>query len=186
LATPSESLKTFKAYSDQALLQSPTTTVPHDPFDPRNEPDTAAEAELTQLEVKTETLHQTWVEQLLRELDDPSHQASLKALKPDEFAVVSAFRKERALPSKTPDMQLLVAVLNTLLGGLVKREIAPVELVLAILAPTSPLTVAEVQKRFDGWLKDVIGDSGANHVRLALASDGAAAGDSAVATSPTA
>jgi hypothetical protein len=186
LVRKAESLKTFKDYSDEALLQSPTTTASHDPFDPRNESDTAAQAELKQLEVSTETLHQTWVEKLLLELDDPSHQASLKALKPDEFGVVSAFRNERALPAKTADMQLLVAVLNTLLGGLVKREIVSAELVLAILDPTSPLTVAEVRKRFDGWLMNVIADNDFEHVRLALASDNKTTGDSATATTPNA
>ncbi len=165
-----DTLKLFRDYADDALLQSPTTTSPHDGFDPRNESSTPAARELDQLETQAASLHASWIDHLLTNLADPSCQESLRALKPDEYTLVRKFRESRELPTHEGDLDRLVQVLNTLFDGLQMRIVDPSEFVATVLDLELPLRVSEVQVRFAGWLKDLVGPDDPSHLRIAVAS----------------
>lgn len=171
LAGAVEKLKLFADYTDEALLATPTTQAPHDPFDPRGEPLQAASDELERHAVTVHTLLDEWIGRLLAELQDPSVQESKKALKPEEFTVVDQFEASRRLPDPGRDLELLVQVLNTLLEGLKKIDVRASELAAALLDPKSPLKVSEVQARFRAWLSAQVGHDSESRVRLALQAD---------------
>src|SRR5262249_54046649 len=87
-----ESLITCQGSSDEDVLKSAKSLCPKCSFDPSELNGGAAAADaLTESEQAIETLHTTWTKQLLKELQDPSVQASLQALKQEECELVTRF-----------------------------------------------------------------------------------------------
>ena len=161
-------LKTFREYTDEALLASPTTQPPLDAFDPRAESNTAAADELEHCAAAALGLRDDWVERLLKEVADPSIQQSKRGLRPEEHEAVAAFESTRRLPEPGPGLDLLIRVLNDLLAGLKRIDVTAEEVAEALLDPKNPLRFSEIEQRLVAWLRVLAGNDEREAIRVAL------------------
>jgi len=129
-------------------------------------PSPPASAVLDMLDNELDTLVADWTQTLLTNLEDPITQSNLKLLKPTSRTLVDTFLQDRALPGElTHDFILAMQeVLSSLIPVTVKTD----NLRAALLAGGSPVTPAEMKKRFEGYLDELTKGKEPGKVRIVL------------------
>jgi hypothetical protein len=163
-----EGLIPFKGVSDDQLLKSPTSLHPTDPFDPSKlESDASAADILAACEDEIDATFSAWQSTLLQEMQsDPSVQASISALAPDERKGIDGFLRERKLPDPIDDG--FVTTVNQVLKGLKKKPIKRDGFAKAIFHDGKPLRPDELRQRVEEWIKAQTQNEEAGQVRFVL------------------
>lgn len=158
-------LKSCFALTEQDLDAQPFC--PHCNFKPGLEPlEAPAGAELDHLDEELDRLTENWTQSLLANLEDPTTKSNLGLLKPEQRKVVEGFIKKRKLP-ETLDQDFIHA-LQEVLSGLTKVTVKTEELRDALLAGGSPVTVAEMKKRFEDYVDLLTKGKELGKVRIVL------------------
>ena len=153
------------ALTEQELDATPIC--PHCSYRPSSESSSApASAVLDMLENELDTLVADWTQTLLHNLEDPTTQGNLKLLKPASRTLVDTFLQGRALPGElTHDF---ILAMQEVLSGLIPVTVKTDNLRAALLAGGSPVTPAEMKKRFDGYLDELTKGKESGKVRIVL------------------
>jgi len=158
-------LKSCFALTEQDLGESPAC--PHCNFRPGTEELTAPAATvLDHMETELDKLLEDWTQTLLNNLEDPSIRGNLDLLKPETRKLVDAFLQERNLPEELS--QDFIRALQEVLSGLIKIAVKTSDLRAALLKGGSPATLAEMKKRFDEYLNELIKGHDPKRVRIVL------------------
>jgi len=158
-------LRSCFALTDHELLSTPIC--PHCTFKPGADMDAqSAGAMLKKLDEELDTLIDDWTQTLLTNLDDPTTKANLNLLKAEQKKMVNAFIKKRALPD---DMSAdFINTLREVLSNLVKVAMKSEDLRSALLSGGSPVTPAEMKKRFEDYLDELTKGKELDKVRIVL------------------
>ena len=153
------------AVTEQELQATPVC--PHCSFRPSQEPIAApAGARLSAMEDELDRFVSLWTQTLIRNLEDPTTQESLKLLKPARRKLVDQFLESNALPEKlTP---AFIEALQEALSGLDKVPVKTKDLTAALGAGGPALTPDEIRKRLDTYLGEVTKGKDAAKVRIVL------------------
>jgi len=158
-------LKSCFALTKDELQSSPVC--PHCEFRPSLELIGSPSSKiLAQLDDELDTLISTWTETLLANLNDPTTRENLSLLAPSSQRQVEAFIKKRELPDAL--QQDFLQDLREALSGLVKVVVKTEAMRTALLAGGSPVTPAEMKKRFERYLDDLTKGKEPSKVRLVL------------------
>ncbi len=140
---------------------------PHCNFKPGAEPPAApAGTVLDSLNGEMDKLLENWTQTLLTNLEDPTTKGNLDLLQPEPKKVVNSFIKKRALPDKL-DHDFIHA-LGEVLSGLQKVPVKIADLRAALLSGGSPVTPAEMKKRFEEYLDELTKGKELSKVRIVL------------------
>jgi hypothetical protein len=144
-----------------------TPLCPHCSYRPSSESASApAGAMLDTLDNALDTLVADWTQTLLTNLEDPTTQSNLKLLKSASRTLVDTFLQDRALPGElTHDF---VQAMQEVLSGLIPVTVKTDNLRAALLAGGSPVTPAEIKKRFEGYLDELTRGKEPGKVRIVL------------------
>jgi len=107
-----------------------------------------------------------WTATLLSNLEDPTTRGNLDLLKPEPRKLVDDFIKNRTLPDKLD--QDFILSLQEVLSGLIKVSVKIADLRNALLSGGSPTTPAEMRKRFDEYLEELVRGKEPGKVRIVL------------------
>jgi hypothetical protein len=154
------------ALTEQELDATPIC--PHCSYRPSSSESTSppASAVLDMLDNALDTLVADWTQTLLTNLEDPTTQGNLKLLKPASRMLVDTFLQDQALPRElTHDF---VQAMQEVLSGLIPVTVKADHLRAALLAGGSPVTPAEMKKRFDGYLDELTRGKEPGKVRIVL------------------
>lgn len=158
-------LKSCFALTREELDASPVC--PHCQFRPAVEPAVGPAGKvLEQLDDELDGLLSAWTQTLLANLGDPTTRENLSLLKPAPKKQVDAFMKKGELPDTLE--QEFIQALQEVLSGLVKVVVKAEDLRAALLAGGSPATPAEMKKRFERYLDDLIKGKEPSKVRVVL------------------
>ena len=158
-------LKSCFLLSERDLDASPIC--PHCNFKPGAEPPMApAATTLDALDGELDRLVENWTQTLLTNLEDPTTKDNLSLLKPEPRKLVDGFIKKRTLPGDI-DHDFIQA-LQEALSGLTKVPVKIGDLRDALLAGGSPVTPAEIRKRFDEYLDELTKGKEPGKVRIVL------------------
>ncbi len=158
-------LKSCFALTEQELDATPVC--PHCNFKPGAEPPAAPAGTLMDgLEDELDKLVENWTQTLLKNLEDPTTKGNLDLLKPEPKKLVNHFIKERALPDEID--QDFIHALGEVLSGLRKVPVKIADLRTALLAGGSPVTPAEMKKRFEEYLDELTRGKEPGKVRIVL------------------
>jgi hypothetical protein len=158
-------LKSCFALTQQEVEVSPVC--PHCSFKPSVEPfATPVGAILKGLDGELENLLSAWTQTLLTNLEDPTTRENLPLLKPAHRKQIDAFLKKRSLPDKLT--QDFIQALKEVLSGLVKVNVKTEDLRQALLSGGAPATPAEMKKRFEDYIDELIKGKEPNKVRIVL------------------
>jgi hypothetical protein len=140
---------------------------PHCSFKPGAEPPMApAATTLDALDSELDKLVENWTQTLLANLEDPTTKDNLSLLKPEPRKLVDGFIKKRTLPGDI-DHDFIHA-LQEALSGLTKVPVKIGDLRDALLAGGSPVTPAEMRKRFEEYLDELTKGKEPGKVRIVL------------------
>jgi hypothetical protein len=153
------------ALTEQELDTTPVC--PHCSYRPSSESPTApASAVLNTLDNELDTLIADWTQTLLHNLEDPTTQGNVKLLQPASRMLVDTFLQDRALPGElTHDF---VLAMQEVLSGLIPVTVKTDHLRASLLAGGSPVTPAEMKKRFEGYLDELTRGKELGKVRIVL------------------
>lgn len=154
------------ALTEQELDATPIC--PHCSYRPSSSESTSppATAVLDMLDNALDTLVANWTQTLLTNLEDPTTQGNLKLLKPASRTLVDTFLQDRALPGElTHDF---VQAMQEVLSSLIPVTVHTDNLRAALLAGGSPVTPAEMKKRFEGYLDELTRGKEPGKVRIVL------------------
>jgi hypothetical protein len=158
-------LKSCFALTKEELEASPVC--PHCQFRPTMESTVgAANRVLTQLDDELDGLLSAWTQTLLANLKDPTTRENLALLRPEAKNQVEAFIRKGELPNAFEHD--FIEALQEILSGLVKVVVKPEELRAALLTGGSPATPAEIRKRFERFLDDLVRGKEPSKVRVVL------------------
>jgi hypothetical protein len=158
-------LKSCFALTEQEMDASPVC--PHCNYKPGAEPPAAlAGTVLDSLDDELDKLVTNWTQTLLTNLEDPTTKGNLDLLKPEPKKLVNGFIKKRKLPDDLG--QDFIHALNEALSGLQKVPVKIADLRTALLAGGSPVTPAEMKKRFEEYLDELTKGKEPNKVRIIL------------------
>jgi len=158
-------LKSCFALTEQELGASPVC--PHCNFKPGAEPTAApAAAMLDGLDAELDKLIEHWTQTLLTNLEDPTTKENLSLLKPEPRELVDGFIKKQMLPDNLN--QDFIHALQEVLSGLTKVSVKTEDLRAALLSGGSPVTPAEMKKRFDEYLDEITKGKEPGKVRIVL------------------
>lgn len=153
------------ALTEQELDASPVC--PHCGYRPAIEStQTPASTMLDSFDNELDTLVESWTQTLLSNLADPTTKGAINLLKPDERKLVEGFVKRKALPDNLD--QEFIGALGTVLSGLTKVSVTIADLRNALLSGGSPVTPAEMRKRFEEYLDKLIKGKEPGKVRIVL------------------
>ncbi len=140
---------------------------PHCGFVPSKESvDVPAASVLEALDEELDNLLEAWTRALIDNLDDPTTRQNLELLKPEAKAMVEEFLRQRRLPvDPGPDF---IQAIREVLSGLTKVVVRTSDLKAALTAGGSPATPAEIMKRFEDYLNELIGARDPPTVRIVL------------------
>ncbi|MGI9859879.1 DUF6079 family protein [Moorella naiadis] len=159
------SLKSCFTLTERDLQVSPIC--PHCNFKPAAEPPAApAGAVLDALDDELDQMVEQWTRTLLTNLEDPATQATLELLKPGPRQLVDGFIKKRSLPDDLD--QEFIQALQEVLSGLLKVVVKTADLRAALLVGGSPVTPAEIKKRFEEYLDGLTKGKEPGKVRIVL------------------
>jgi len=158
-------LKSCFALTEQELEASPVC--PHCGHKPASESATTpAGMTLDDLDSELDKMVVDWTQTLLVNLEDPTTRDNLTLLKPDQRKLLDGFIKKRVLPDNI-DLHFIQA-LQEVLSGLTKVAVKTEALRAALLAGGSPVTPAEMRKRFEDYLDHLIKGKEPGKVRIVL------------------
>ena len=158
-------MKSCFAVTEQELNAAPFC--PHCGHKPASEPVTiTAGMTLDNLDSELDKLVVDWTQTLLANLEDPTTRDNLTLLKPDQRKLLDGFIKKRVLPDNL-DLHFIQA-LQEVLSGLTKVSVKIEALRAALLAGGSPVTPAEMKKRFEDYLDQLIKGKEPGKVRIVL------------------
>ena len=158
-------LRSCFALTEQDLTTS--AVCPHCSFKPVAEPLTvSAVATLDSLDSELEKLIEDWTRTLLVNLEDPTTKGNLTLISPDSQRIVEDFARQLTLPDQL-DQQFIQA-LKEILSGLTKVPVRTSDLRDALLAGGSPVTPAEMRRRFDAYLESLMRGMEPDKVRIVL------------------
>ena len=118
------------------------------------------------LDDELDKLVANWAQTLLTNLEDPTTKGNLDLLKPEPKNLVKAFIKKQALPDELD--QDFIHALSEVLSGLQKVPVKISELRTALLSGGSPVTPAEMKKRFEEYLDELTKGKEPGKVRIVL------------------
>jgi len=118
------------------------------------------------LDGELDKLVANWTQTLLTNLGDPTTKANLGLLKPEPKKLVNSFIKSQALPDELD--QNFIDALGEVLSGLQKVPVKIVDLREALLVGGSPVTPAEMTKRFEEYLDELTKGKEPAKVRIVL------------------
>ena len=158
-------LKSCFALTEQEVDASPIC--PHCNFKPGSEVSAApAGAVLDSLDDELDKLVGNWTRTLLINLEDPATKGNLDLLRPEARNLVNGFIEKRALPDELdPDF---IHALGEVLSGLRKVSVKTADLRDALLHGGSPVTPAEMKKRFEEYLDKLVRGKEPSKVRIVL------------------
>lgn len=158
-------LKSCFALTEPDLDASPVC--PHCNYKPAAEPPAApASSVLDGLDEELDKLVENWTQTLLTNLEDPTTRANLDLLKPEPRKLVDGFIKKRSLPDDLD--QDFIHALKEVLSGLLKVSVKTADLRAALLSGGSPVTPAEMKKRFEEYLEQLTKGKEPGKVRIVL------------------
>jgi hypothetical protein len=160
-------LKSCFALTEKDLEASPIC--PHCNFKPEAESrqsKTLAGTILDGLDDDLDKLVSNWTQTLLANLDDPTTKSNLDLLKTESKKLVNGFIKKKALPDDLD--QNFIHALGEVLSGLQKVPVSISDLRTALLSGGSPVTPAEMKKRFEGYLDELTKGKEQGKVRIVL------------------
>ena len=158
-------LKSCFALTEKEMDATPVC--PHCNFKPSAETLTAsARTILDGLDDELDKLVANWTQTLLTNLEDPTTKGNLDLLKPGPKKLVKDFVKKRALPDELD--QDFIHALGEVLSGLQKVPIKIEDLRSALLSGGSPVTPAEMKKRFEEYLDELTKGKEPGKVRIVL------------------
>jgi hypothetical protein len=136
-------------------------------FKPGVEPvTTAASALLASMDDELDKMVENWTGALLTNMEDPTTQDNLSLLKSGPRKIVESFIKDRKL---LPDLsQDFIHALQEVLSGLTKVTVKSTEMRDALLSGGSPVTLAEMKKRFEEYLNQLTKGKEPGKVRIVL------------------
>ena len=127
---------------------------------------TPAGMTLDNLDSELDKLVVDWTQTLLANLEYPTTREKLALLKPDQRKIVDGFIKKRILPDVIG--QDFISALQDALTGLIKVLVKTDALRSALLTGGSPVTPAEMRKRFEDYLDQLIKGKEPGKVRIVL------------------
>jgi len=158
-------LKSCFALTEQDLDATPVC--PHCGFKPAVEQDAVpASKALDNLDDELDALVRAWTQTLVADLEDPTTQENLALLKAGQRKIVAGFMKKRSLPDDL-NHDFIQAV-KEVLSGLTKVTVNSADLRDALLAGGSPVTPAEMKKRFEEYLDSLTKGKEPGKVRIVL------------------
>ena len=158
-------LKSCFALTEQELDASPVC--PHCSYKPGAEPPaTPAGTVLDDLDDELDKLVSNWTQTLLANLEDPTTKGNLDLLKPEPRKLVNGFVKKRELPDDLG--QNFIHALSEGLSGLQKVPVKTADLRAALLSGGSPATPAEMKKRFEEYMDELVKGKEPGKVRIVL------------------
>jgi len=158
-------LKSCFALTEQELDATPVC--PHCNYKPGAEPPAVpAGTVLDGLDEELDKLVENWTQTLLTNLEDPTTKGNLDLLKPEPKKLVNGFIKKRALPDEIN--QDFIHALGEVLSGLQKVPVKIADLRAALLSGGSPVTPAEMKKRFEEYLDELTKGKEPGKVRIVL------------------
>ncbi len=158
-------LKSCFALTGQELNASPVC--PHCNFKPGAEPPAApADTMLDGLDGELDKLVNNWTRTLLTNLEEPTTKGNLDLLKPESRKLVKGFIKKRTLPDELS--QDFIHALGEALSGFRKVPVNTADLRAALLFGGSPVTLAEMKKRFEKYLDKLTKGKEPGKVRIVL------------------
>jgi hypothetical protein len=159
------SLTSCFALTEQELATTPVC--PHCSYRPSIEPPAIpAPVVLDTLDHALDTLVADWTQTLLANLEDPTTQSNLDLLRPESRKMVDMFLKDRELPEDLT--QEFIQALQEVLSALIKVEVTTKSLRAALLVGGSPVTPAEMKKRFEAYLDELTKGKEPGKVRIVL------------------
>ncbi len=159
-------LKSCFALTEQELEASPVC--PHCNFKPGAELAAAPAATmLDALDSELDKLVESWTQTLLANLEDPTTKERIKkVLSADQKKIVQALLNSRRLPNEISHAFLVA--MKEALTDLVLVSVKIADLRDALLAGGSPITPAEIQKRFEEYLDQLTKGKESGKVRIVL------------------
>lgn len=158
-------LKSCFALTEQEMDASPVC--PHCNYKPGVEPPKApAGTVLESLDDELDNLLVNWNQTLLTNLEDPTTKGNLDLLKPEPKKLANGFIKKRKLPEDLG--QDFIHALSEALSGLQKVPVKIADLRSALLSGGSPVTPAEMKKRFEEYLDELTKGKEPGKVRIVL------------------
>ena len=158
-------LRSCFALTEQDMEASPIC--PHCSYKPAVEPAVApAAARLDALDSELDTLMENWTQTLLADLEDPTTVGNLALLRPEPRRLVDGFIEQRALPEDLSHD--FIGAMQEVLSGLTKVSVKTADLRAALLAGGSPVTPAEMKKRFEEYLDRLTKGKEPGKVRIVL------------------
>ena len=158
-------LKSCFALTEQNLEVSPIC--PHCGFQPSVETNAVMGSQmLDQMDTQLNAMVATWISIILSNLEDPSTQVHMDLLKIDDREPLETFIKSKELP--IPMGNNFVHALKEVLSGLVKVTVRAQELQQAMQVTDGPATPAEMKKRFEEYIDQLIKDKDPAKVRIVM------------------
>lgn len=120
---------------------------------------------LEEVEDQLQDLMDSWTRTLLNNFNDSQIQQNVSLLKPEQQRLIEQFiaSKQFSLPI---DVKLIQAI-KELLQGIEKIELNMAD-VIQMMGNGDPLTVEELRMRFEKMIKERVGNSSGNNVRIVL------------------
>jgi len=158
-------LKSCFTLMEQDIDASPVC--PHCGFKPAAEEiKTPASTLLDAQDTELDKLVENWTQTLLSNLEDPTTKESLALLTKEQRKLVDGFIKKRELPDDLN--QDFIYALKEALAGLIKVPITIDELRTTLFAGGTPATSAELKKRFEDYIDQLVKGKEPGKVRIVL------------------
>lgn len=156
-------LKSCFALTEQNLDAAPVCL--HCEFRPSLETlGSAGSQMIDQMEGQLESMMTAWTSTILSNLEDPTTQANMVLLKTDDRELLESFIKSKEMP--VPLSSNFVHSLKEALSGLVKVTVTVHELHQALQLTEGPATPAEMKKRFEKYIDQLIDGKDSAKVRI--------------------
>ncbi len=144
-----------------------TPVCPHCNFRPGAEPAINAATLLDDLDNELDQMTESWTQTLLSNLEDPTTKERIhKVLSPNQRKIIEVFLKSRTLPALI-DQEFLSAVKE----ALTELTLVPVKIMdlrEALFSGGTPVTPAEMKRRFDEYLEGLTKGKEAGKLRIVL------------------
>ncbi len=145
-----------------------TPICPHCNFRPGTEPAAKSAASLIDdLDSELDQMAESWTKTLLSDLEDQTTKERIsKVLSPNQRKIIEAFLKSQTLPAKI-DQEFLAAVKE----ALTELTLVPVRIMdlrEALFSGGTPVTPAEMKKRFEEYLEGLTKGKEAGKLRIVL------------------
>lgn len=160
-----DELKSCFVLTEQDLQTAPVCPVCG--FRPSAELDNdPARTALVILDSELDKMVADWTQTLLVNLEAPTTRKHLNLLQPEPKNLVNGFIKNQELPERID--QDFIQALSEVLSGLEKVSVKIDDLRMALLSGGSPVTLAEMRKRFDNYLDTLTKGKDSDKVRIVL------------------